>query len=202
MKNFFKQEKGMSVVEILIAIGVVATVSASVAQFVSTITALSIEGERRVVALGLAREGLVAARSVRNKDFNTLNSYADNNFYHPVIQNDNWVFQSDTENINNFYYRRVKMENVCRVDATGEIDNDDIVNDGDDDIKCDEGGVTRDNGTIKVVSQVTWPADVSAGTSKGACGVQGVEYSGGCLGPPGSSWPHEIILITYLTDWK
>lgn len=164
--------------EVLIAVALIAAVIVSVTQFVSRTNTLSREGEKRVVALGLAEESMEAARSVRNTSFDTLKAYANGNYYRPVIQSDSWTFQSGSETVNGFYTRRVTMRSVCRVSATGSVDNNDISTNPDDDTTCSEAGVTTDNNTIKVVSEVSWPI------------------------PPGerSTWPHQIVLVTYLTD--
>ena len=183
-----QNQKGITIVELLVVIGLVGFIGASVAQFTSRMSILAREGERRVVALGLVQEGIAAARSVRNNSFTTLNSYANNTNYYPVIQSNNWTFQSGTENINNFYKRSVKMENVCRVSATGQIDNDQIQTEIDDDIVCIEPGVVSDNNTIRVVSTVSWPLQTAS--------------EGGCLSSQKTTWPTEITLVTYLTNWK
>lgn len=183
-----QNQKGITIVELLVVIGLVGLIGASVAQFTSRMSILAREGERRIVALGLAEEGIAAARSVRNNSFATLNSYANSTDYYPVIQSNNWAFQSGIESINNFYQRSVKMENVCRVSATGQIDNDQIETQPDDDIICTEAGVVSDNNTIKVISTISWPAETTSG--------------GGCLAPQKTTWSTEITLVTYLTNWK
>ncbi len=201
MKKEFQKEKGISLVEILVAIGLVGIVSASMSQFLSTITIISREGERRVIALGLAQEGIAAARSVRDRDYNTLKSYTSNKYNHPVIQSDQWIFQDGTEKIDDFYYRRVEIKEVCRYYSSGEIDNDDIDTQPDDDINCGEADVYKDDDTLRIVSSVYWPVPPEDEPHWGYC-WGGIEYSGGCLGPPSESWPKEATLVTYLANWK
>lgn len=129
---------GQLLVELLIAIGL----SSIILPALLTGLVASREGKaqetQRLKAVAYLREGVDAARSVKNKTDNWVN-FAINGTYHPEVFGSAWSLVSGAETINSFT-RQIVISDVYR-DTSGNI--------------VTSGGVL-DKSTKKVVVTVSW----------------------------------------------
>lgn len=141
MKHDFKQ-KGISIVEVIIAIAVVSTVFFAIAQVSILALRASADKNTKAKALVIAQEGMEAARSIRDASWAT--NIANLNFgavYYITASSSQWAFtQINPGLIENKFTRTVVLDNTSR-----NI-NDDII---------DTGG-TNDVYTKKVTVTVSW----------------------------------------------
>jgi len=85
--------KGQSLVELLVAIGVFVVGVATIGLLVLTTFNSSRQAVERTQAVMLAREGIEAARSIRDDDFNNLTTGS-----HGIVISDNkWIFSGSSD---------------------------------------------------------------------------------------------------------
>lgn len=149
------QEKGISVVEVVIAIAVVSTAFFAISQVSILAIRASAERNTKSEALMLSQEGMEAVRSIRDASWST--NIAGLNFgstYYTATSSGQWILtQTDPGLIDGKFTRTVKIENVSR-----NI-NDDIVT----------SGGANDPYTKKVTVTVSW----------GKSETEDVSYTGG-----------------------
>jgi len=115
MKKFYKQT-GQLLVELLIAIGLMAVFLPALLTAYVTSTQGTVQQENRVRASTLLRESEEAVRVVRE---NGWTSFANNGTYHPEISGSSWSLVLGNETVENLT-RQIEIANVYR-DANGDI---------------------------------------------------------------------------------
>ena len=149
MKNFLKtSEKGVGLVEILIAVAIIATSFFAITQI--SITAMSTAQDRtdKVKALEFAQEGIEAVRSLRDGSFtNNIGVLTFGSTYYGVISGGKWTLTlSNPGLLASKFTRTIVVSNVSR-----DI-NDNIVT----------AGGTNDTKTKKVTATVSWGSPVKS----------------------------------------
>ena len=131
-----KINSGFSILEVLIAIALLAIIaSGSVVAVVGSFSSIRLGKEKSLANL-LAYEGIEAATSIRNQNWSNLT-----NGDHGLIKVSSvWTFSSTLDTYNNKFNRVVAVNDVYR-DTNGSI--------------IDSGG-TLDPDTKKVISTVNW----------------------------------------------
>jgi Tfp pilus assembly protein PilV len=108
-KNYCKLKSGQSLAELLIAMGVFVVGVVTVAFLVLEASISSRQGIERTKALLLAKEGLEAARSIRDADFDNLPTGN-----HGIILSGNkWIFSGSSDNQDQF----TRTINITDVDV-------------------------------------------------------------------------------------
>src|SRR3989344_2593258 len=109
-------ERGISVVEVVIAIAVVSTVFFAISQVSILALRASADRNTKAKALVIAQEGMEAARSIRDASWAT--NIANLNFgatYYITASSSQWVFtQTNPGSIENKFTRTVVLDNVFR----------------------------------------------------------------------------------------
>lgn len=135
LTNFnFKNQKGLSLIELIVAIAFFVLVVSGVIFLVLDAHSANRQGQERNKATQIAQEGLEAARSMKNRAW----KYLSNGVHGLSDSKGYWDFNGTADTIDQFT-RQVKVENVSR-------QNGDIVS----------SGGTVDLDTKKVTSEVTW----------------------------------------------
>jgi hypothetical protein len=128
--------KGQSIVELIVALGVAAIFLPGLATGLVASQSGKVQQQQRADALALMREGTEAVRMVREKGWST---FASDGTYHPVLTNGVWSLQSGSESIRGFT-RQIAISDVYR-DSAGNIS---------------QLGGSLDPSTKKVVTTVSW----------------------------------------------
>jgi len=115
MNNFLLQ-KGQSLVELLIAMGLAAVLLPALLTGLATTRAGRAQQDQRQQATLLVQESREAVRVIREKGWG---SFAINGIYHPVVSGVTWAFSSGSEQINGFT-RQILISDVYR-DPGGAI---------------------------------------------------------------------------------
>lgn len=140
MKKNLKNQKGISVIEIIVCLAIIMITFwsfAGIAQY-----SLKIQGQSKAKteAINLASEAVEAVRSVRDESWDNISSLLLETEYYPVISENKWILTLiDPGIINGTYSRSIIIEKVYR--------------DTSDDIS--EMG-TEDDQTKKVTAIVEW----------------------------------------------
>ena len=138
-KNYyFRNQKGLSLVEILVALAIFALVASSVGVLVMDSYSSSQKGGERSKAEAFAQEGIEAVRSIRERGWNEL----------PVGQygltsDKNYWRLTAGPDILDSYSREIIIEKACR-GPQGTI------------VSCSEPDAALDLYTKKITSRVTW----------------------------------------------
>lgn len=143
MKNFPRiSQKGAGLIELLIAIAIIATSFFSIAQI--SIMAMTAAQDRtdKAKALALAQEGIEVVRTMRDGSFtNNIGTLTFGSTYYAVISGGKWTLSASNPGVLlNKFTRTVVLSNVSR-----DI-NDNIVT----------AGGTNDPKTKKVTASVSW----------------------------------------------
>ena len=140
MKKNHKSQKGISVIEVIVALSIIFVSFFSFLALAQYSLKFQDQSESKLEAINIAAETIEATRSVRNEDWNNFSSLSLDVPYYPVISSNKWTLSStDPGSINGVYNRWVIIEKVYR-DA-----NDDISSSG-----------TEDNQTKKITAFVEW----------------------------------------------
>ncbi|MEK7520391.1 MAG: hypothetical protein AAB581_04095 [Patescibacteria group bacterium] len=137
-----KQEEGVGLVEIVIAVGVIAATFFAIAQ----VGILAMNGARdrneKVRALAFAQEGIEAVRTIRDATWSgNIATLSFGSTYYATTSSDHWILTASNPGLlDGTFTRTVVVDNVAR-----DI-NDDIV----------VVGGTDDLGTKKVTVTVSW----------------------------------------------
>ena len=131
----FKTKKGVSIIEILVAIAIITITFTSLIQLAIFSLKVAWFNKEQTEAINLAQEAVEATRSIRDSDWSKITPGS-----HGLINTAGyWDFQG-TENIINGFNRVIKIENVSRDPATDNIDN----------------STNDDPNTKKIISAVSW----------------------------------------------
>lgn len=139
--SVFKSNKGVGLIEIIIAVAIINLAFFSLSQLgVSALRVLR-EEKRAVEASYLAQETIEAVRNVRDQNWANISGLSMGADYHPVISGSlqSWSLVSGSENINN-YNRKIVITNAQR-----------DVND-----KIVSSGGTDDPNTKKITATASW----------------------------------------------
>jgi type II secretory pathway pseudopilin PulG len=141
MIKIFNNRKGQTIVEVLIAAGLIALMFPVLAQGFTLSRGSSINREARHEALLLMQESLDALRTIRETGWSNI---VTNGTYHPVLSSNNWSLAAGSELIGN-YTRQLVIDDTER-DSNGNI--------------VPIGG-TVDPSTKKVTHLISWENPVS-----------------------------------------
>lgn len=130
-----RSSKGLSLLEIIVAVGVVGTVILVGAGLVTQGWNISRLGEENVMARGYAAEGVEAVRAIRDRDWNLLSAGS----FGLDRTSGEWVLSGSSDSQGNMT-RVVELTQVQR--SSGEV--------------VGSGGVIDEN-TFRVKSRVSWP---------------------------------------------
>ena len=140
MKKNYKPQKGISIIEVIVALSIIFVSFFSFLALAQYSLKFQDQSESKLEAINIAAETIEATRSVRNEDWNNFSSLSLDVPYYPVISSNKWTLSStDPGSINGVYNRWVIIEKVYR-DA-----NDDISSSG-----------TEDDQTKKITAFVEW----------------------------------------------
>lgn len=129
-------------VEIMVVITIMLILIISASQiFQLTFRELN-DSEKNSRAIFLAQDAVEAAKNLRDRSWDQIETFAENRSYHPEIQNEEWVFVEGSETIDSQFIRDVFFLPVFR-NEEGEI--------------VEQGG-TRDPVMRKVEAMIRWPA--------------------------------------------
>ncbi len=150
--------KGAGMIELLIAVAIVATSFFAIAQI--SITALRAAGDRndKAQALALAAEGVEAVRTIRDGSWTTgIAPLTFGSTYYAVISSGKWTLTlSDPGVLQNKFTRTVVINNVSR-----DINDNIVAAGGTDDPKTKKATVTISWGSpAKSVQLVTYVMDI------------------------------------------
>lgn len=144
--DYHNYQRGASLVELLLAIGLAAAVLPAILTGFITSRQGKVQQGERTQAIILLKEAQEAARSVRERGWT---SFATNGTYHPEISNGEWSLIAGSESIDRFT-RSTQISDVQR-DSNGQI--------------VSSGG-TLDPSTKQVTNTVSWtipyPSSVSS----------------------------------------
>lgn len=134
-------DKGITIIEILIVITIVAFLLLGFFQLSSFSFRVIQHNEKQIKAINLAQEEIEAARNIRDESWDNISSLTMGADYYPAKSGlpPKWHLSAGSETINSFN-RKVVFENVVR------DDNDDIV----------ESSGVNDPNTKKVIATVFW----------------------------------------------
>lgn len=133
--SFKKNNKGFSIIEILVAIFIIAITLTSLLGLTNSSLKTSILIKETTQSVNLAQEAMEAVRSIRDGDWNKIT-----NGNHGLTSTGGYWDFDGTENIINSFSRTVLIENTQR------DTNDNIV----------ENGGTNDPDTKKIIVTVSW----------------------------------------------
>jgi len=154
MKKNYKTQKGISIIEVIVALSIVFVSFFSFLALAQYSLKFQDQSESKLEAINIAAETIEATRSVRNEDWNNFSFLSLDIPYYPVISSNKWTLSSTNPgSINGIYDRWVIIEKVYR-DA-----NDDIGSSGieDDQTKKITAFVEwNDRGQIKQIDLVTY----------------------------------------------
>lgn len=132
-----RHQRGASLVEVLLAIGLTAILLPALATALVTSRSSRAQSIQQLQATSILRETNEAVRSVREKGWA---GFATNGTYYPSLSGSVWSFTAGTQTTNGFT-RQVVVSDVQRNATTGAL--------------VDSGG-TVDSSTKKVVTTISW----------------------------------------------
>lgn len=135
MGQFHIKQKGFSIVEALLAVAIFAIFTIGILYLALDTLKRDSGVELNNIALSYAQEGIEAVRSIRDQNFLLL----ENGDYGLEFNDEKWDFTNAPEEIEKFYLRTIKIEDVCR-DEKGNISEFGII---DPDMK-------------KIISEIVW----------------------------------------------
>lgn len=140
-----RQQLGQSFVELILTIGIASILLPSLLTGFVTTREGKAQQNQRLEAVGLLKEAEEAARSVREKSWNT---FAANGIFHPQINSGIWNLVLGSEVVNG-YTRQIEISDALR-DSNGTI--------------VSQNG-TADQSTKKIASTVSWSSPFSSNVS-------------------------------------
>ncbi len=140
MKKNSKLQKGVSIIEVIIALSIIFIAFFSFLTLAQYSLKLQDQSKSKLEAINIATETIEATRSVRNEDWDKFTSLSLDTPYYPVILSNKWTLSSTNPGlINGVYDRWVIIEKVYR-----DVD-DNISSSG-----------TEDSQTKKITAFVEW----------------------------------------------
>lgn len=140
MKKNLKNQKGISVIEIIVCLAIIMIAFWSFSGIAQYSLKIQEQSNAKIEAINLASEAIEAIRSVRNESWNNISSLLLETKYYPIISENKWILTlTDPGIISGTYDRSIIIEQVYR-----DI-NDNISESG-----------TEDNQTKKITALVEW----------------------------------------------
>jgi len=154
MLAYQNNKKGISIIEILVAITIITIGLFSLFSLTNFSLKARSHNERNIMAVNLSSEMIEAVRIVRDENWNNISGLTMGVDYYPVQSGAapdwQWVLQSGSESVlGGQYLRRVLFEDVSR--------------DTNDDIEDVYNFANDDSNTKKVTAKVSW---TEAGVSR------------------------------------
>jgi len=140
MKKNLKNQRGISVIEIIVCLAIIMITFWSFAGIAQYSLKIQEQSNAKIEAINLASEAIEAIRSVRNESWDNISSLSLETKYYPIISENKWILTlTDPGIIGGTYDRSIIIERVYR-----DI-NDNISETG-----------TEDNQTKKITALVEW----------------------------------------------
>ena len=140
MKKNLKNQKGISVIEIIVCLAIITITFWSFTGIAKYSLKIQEQSNAKIEAINLASEAIEAVRSIRNESWDNISLLSLETKYYPIISENKWTLTlNDPGIINGTYNRSITIERVYR-DA-----NDNISESG-----------TEDNQTKKVIAIIEW----------------------------------------------
>lgn len=140
MKKNLKNQRGISVIEIIVCLAIIMITFWSFAGIAQYSLKIQEQSNAKIEAINLASEAIEAIRSVRNESWDNISSLSLETKYYPIISENKWILTlTDPGIISGTYDRSIIIEQVYR-----DI-NDNISETG-----------TEDNQTKKITALVEW----------------------------------------------
>lgn len=138
---FCQQNKGVGLIEILVAIAIIGLILTSLAGLGNFILKINQQNKQSVIAAFLAQEAIEAIRAIKEENWNLIANLTDSNPYHPIKAGSplKWVLTAGAETINGLT-RQITVSPVYR------DTNDNIIT---------SGGIL-DPETKKITAVVSW----------------------------------------------
>ncbi len=151
MSAQLKSNKGIGLIEILVAISIISVALVSLMGLFSNYIKIAQHQEKNIEAINLAEESIEAIRAIRDESWTNLSDLTLGAIYHPAKQGtpQKWLLALGTETINDFL-REIFFENALR-DVSGNIV---------------ESGGAADPDTKKITSTVCWNSQTSCTEAK------------------------------------
>lgn len=148
MSAQLKSNKGIGLIEILVAISIIGVALVSLMGLFSNYIKIAQYQEKNIEAINLAQEAIEAIRAVRDESWTNLSNLTLGAIYHPAKQGtpQKWILAPGTETINDFFLREVIFENAFR-DISGNI--------------VESDGIIADPDTKKITSTVCWSSQTN-----------------------------------------
>ena len=157
IKFFRKGESGQSLVELMIAIGLISLLLPAILSGIMASRGGRAQDDQRVGAVAVLKDAQEAVRSVYLRDWTEIEN---NGIYHPEISTDKWILASGSGIINGF---------------TVSADIDDVYRDSNGDIVISGGEI--DPSTKEVLVTVSWNSPFSSSISSTNYFTRYVNYS-------------------------
>lgn len=138
--GFFK--KGVSLIEVVIAVGIISMATMYVAQAYGGFVTASTGNVSKVQATFLLDEGVEAIKTMRGEKWSNIASTTDFVPYYLIWSADRWRATTTPQVVDNIFYRTMVFEPVNR--------------DSNYNILATTTSGTLDNGTKKVTLEVSW----------------------------------------------
>ena len=144
----FKNEEGVGIIDIVIAIAIMAIAFFSLSQIAILGVRISPDPATKLEAIYFAEEGMEIARVLRDESLGLyLGGTSLGTDYYPSLSGPRWTLSiQDPGLVNGRFRRTLKFNQVCR-----DPSSDDIVN-------CIVPGAVADTNTREVISTVSWDA--------------------------------------------
>jgi len=110
-KEILKNSNGMTIVEVVVSIGIFTVLSTVAYQIYSTTNKLVLKSNQELKAMWLAEEGIEAARSIRNTNFDSLEDGTSG----LTLSGGEWQLSGNTDSIDG-YTRNITIASQQRVD--------------------------------------------------------------------------------------
>lgn len=133
------KQKGISIIEVIVAIGILAVILVGIFQLVSYSHMTIRKNEHQAKATSLASEAIEAVRFVRDDDWEIFAALDPSLDYYPV-EGSGWSLASGCENID-IFQRCIDINRVYRDNITGD--------------PVDSGG-TEDPDSREVIVTISW----------------------------------------------
>lgn len=142
MKNFFKNNNGFLIVEVLIAASIITVATLATMAVAQKSIYVSRQAFHASQATFLLEEGAEAVRVYRDNAWSNISALTVGTNYHPTFSGDTWILSTSLNTVG-IFTRQVTIENVSRDNSTKDIAN--------------GAGTSLDVGTKLVTITVFWP---------------------------------------------
>lgn len=140
-KKFLKLEKGVTLVEVLVAAGIIVTFLTTLVSVHNTYLRSSFSNVDSVKATFLAEEGIEAVKGIRDTSWaSNILPLTNGTAYYLVFGNGAWSLNTTSTSVDSRFYRKITLSAVNR-DSVSAITT---------------SGGTLDANTRKITSSVSW----------------------------------------------